>query len=161
MVQVCDTASRPASAEGREAAASRWYAGDGGPTSDVAAKATARCSSCGYFVPMAGALRATFGVCANESSPSDGRVVSLDHGCGAHSETDADQAGWVITLEDLDEKGAVLCGDPDRVIEVAKRYEVAGCEMLMCLVNPYKIPQDKVMESIELIGKHVLPEFQH
>jgi Protein of unknown function (DUF3027) len=77
---------RVLSAEGREAAASRWYAGDGGPTSDVAAKATARCSSCGYFLPMAGALRATFGVCANEWSPSDARVVSLDHGCGAHSE---------------------------------------------------------------------------
>ena len=40
---------------------------------------------------MAGALRAVFGVCANEWSPSDGRVVSLDHGCGAHSETDVEQ----------------------------------------------------------------------
>jgi hypothetical protein len=40
---------------------------------------------------MAGALRSTFGVCANEWSPSDGRVISLDHGCGAHSETDVDQ----------------------------------------------------------------------
>jgi hypothetical protein len=29
-------------------------------------------------------------VCANEWSPSDGRVVTLDHGCGAHSETDMD-----------------------------------------------------------------------
>ena len=37
---------------------------------------------------MAGALRAVFGVCANGWSPSDGQVVSLDHGCGAHSETD-------------------------------------------------------------------------
>ena len=82
---------RVLSAEGREAAASRWYAGDGGPTSDVALKATARCSTCGYFLPMAGALRATFGVCANEWSPSDGHVISLDHGCGAHSETDVEQ----------------------------------------------------------------------
>jgi hypothetical protein len=37
---------------------------------------------------MAGALRSFFGVCANAWSPSDGRVVSLDHGCGAHSEVD-------------------------------------------------------------------------
>ncbi|GAB3054679.1 DUF3027 domain-containing protein [Intrasporangium mesophilum] len=79
---------RVLSAEGREDAATRWYAGDGGPTSEVSVKATARCSTCGYFVPMAGALRPVFGVCANEWSPSDGRVVSLDHGCGAHSETD-------------------------------------------------------------------------
>ena len=34
------------------------------------------------------ALRAVFGVCANAWSPSDGQVVSLDHGCGAHSESD-------------------------------------------------------------------------
>ena len=48
------------------------------------------CSTCGFFVPMAGALRSVFGVCANEWSPSDARVVSLDHGCGAHSEVDVD-----------------------------------------------------------------------
>ena len=83
--------ARVLSAEGRDVAATRWYAGDGGPTSEVAVKATARCSTCGYFLPMAGALRATFGVCANEWSPSDGRVITLDHGCGAHSETEAEQ----------------------------------------------------------------------
>jgi hypothetical protein len=81
---------RVLSAEGRETAATRWYEGENGPTSEVAQKASAPCSTCGYFVPMAGALRAVFGVCANEWSPSDGRVVSLDHGCGAHSETDMD-----------------------------------------------------------------------
>ena len=51
-------------------------------------QAPAPCSTCGFFVPMAGALRSLFGVCANAWSPSDGRVVSLDHGCGAHSEID-------------------------------------------------------------------------
>lgn len=79
---------RVLSAEGREAAAQRWYDGESGPTAAVAVKAPAPCSSCGFFVPMAGALRSVFGVCANEWSPSDGRVVSLDHGCGAHSEVD-------------------------------------------------------------------------
>ena len=79
---------RVLSAEGREVAAQRWYDGESGPTAAVAVKAPAPCSSCGFFVPMAGALRAVFGVCANEWSPSDGRVVSLDHGCGAHSEAD-------------------------------------------------------------------------
>jgi hypothetical protein len=81
--------ARVLSAEGRAVAAQRWYAGTAGPTSPVAVKAPAPCSSCGFFVPMAGALRALFGVCANEWSPSDGTVVSLDHGCGAHSEVDA------------------------------------------------------------------------
>ncbi len=79
---------RVLSAEGREAAAQRWYEGDAGPATAVAAKAPLPCASCGYFLPMAGALRALFGVCANAWSPSDGHVVSLDHGCGAHSEAD-------------------------------------------------------------------------
>jgi hypothetical protein len=79
---------RVLSAEGREVAAQRWYDGEAGPTAPIAVKAPALCSTCGFFVPMAGALRAVFGVCANEWSPSDGRVVSLDHGCGAHSEVD-------------------------------------------------------------------------
>ena len=81
---------RVLSAEGREAAAQRWYDGDHGPNAPVAQKAPAPCSSCGFFLPMAGALRSFFGVCANAWSPSDGSVVSLDHGCGAHSEVDID-----------------------------------------------------------------------
>ncbi|KGN30623.1 hypothetical protein N802_06400 [Knoellia sinensis KCTC 19936] len=81
---------RVLSAEGREVAAQRWYDGDHGPNAPVAQKAPAPCSSCGFFIPMAGALRSFFGVCANAWSPSDGAVVSLDHGCGAHSEVDID-----------------------------------------------------------------------
>lgn len=79
---------RVLSAEGREAAAQRWYDGSHGPTAEVAVKAPAPCSECGYFLPMPGELRRVFGVCANEWSPSDGGVVSRDHGCGAHSEVD-------------------------------------------------------------------------
>ncbi len=74
--------------EGRDEAAQRWYTGESGPASDVALQAPAQCSTCGYFVPLSGSLRQSFGVCANAWSPSDASVVSLDHGCGAHSETD-------------------------------------------------------------------------
>ncbi|APH00443.1 DUF3027 domain-containing protein [Janibacter sp. FSL W8-0316] len=81
---------RVLSAEGRARAALRWYDGAHGPNAEVATKAPARCAGCGYFIPMAGALRSVFGVCANEWSPSDGGVVSRDHGCGAHSEIDMD-----------------------------------------------------------------------
>lgn len=80
---------RVLSAEGREEASQRWYDGENGPTAPVATKSREHCSSCGYYLPLAGALRAVFGVCANAWSPSDGRVVSLDHGCGAHSESAA------------------------------------------------------------------------
>ena len=40
-----------------------------------------------------------------------------------------------------------------------KRYEAAGCDLLLCLVNPYNIPHEQVMQSIELLGKEVIPAF--
>lgn len=78
--------ARVLSLEGRAAAAQRWYEGDHGPHSPIAAAAPAQCSTCGFLVQLAGPLRQVFGVCANEYSPSDGQTVSYDHGCGAHSE---------------------------------------------------------------------------
>jgi hypothetical protein len=71
---------------GREETAERWYAGDGGPETAMARHAPAACGTCGFFLPLAGSLRAVFGVCGNEFAPRDGQVVSADHGCGAHSE---------------------------------------------------------------------------
>ena len=71
---------------GRDDAVDRWYSGDHGPAAPIAESAPAQCSTCGFVVPLGGSLRRVFGVCANAMSPSDGRVVSYDHGCGAHSE---------------------------------------------------------------------------
>jgi len=56
---------------------------------------------------MAGALRAVFGVCANEWSPSDGQVVSLDLGGGAHSETEVEVRAEHVDAPVLDELGYV------------------------------------------------------
>jgi hypothetical protein len=71
---------------GRDDAVDRWYSGEHGPTAALAEAAPAQCSTCGFVVPLGGSLRRMFGVCANAYSPSDGNVVSYDHGCGAHSE---------------------------------------------------------------------------
>ncbi|WP_418605239.1 DUF3027 domain-containing protein [Georgenia sp. SUBG003] len=79
--------ARVLSPEGRAQALTRWYEGDRGPFAPSAKAAAAPCSTCGFFMKLAGSPRTVFGVCANEWSPDDGRVVSMDHGCGAHSET--------------------------------------------------------------------------
>ena len=96
---------RVLSAQGVSSAAERWYGGDHGPDAEGVRKAHATCSTCGFFVPMAGALRAIFGVCANEWATDDGSVVSLDHGCGAHSETDLPDQGpeWPINPSRVDD----------------------------------------------------------
>jgi hypothetical protein len=78
--------ARVMSIEGRDQASKRWYESDRGPQSPIAQAAPKPCSSCAFFLPIAGSLRSSFGVCANAISPEDARVVSVDHGCGAHSE---------------------------------------------------------------------------
>ena len=77
---------RTLSPEGRDVAAQRWYDGDGGPDSPLARSAPDSCTTCGFLLRIAGPLSETFGVCANGDANDDGRIVSFDHGCGAHSE---------------------------------------------------------------------------
>ena len=77
---------RVLSIEGRDQAAKRWIEGDRGPNAPIAQFAPKNCGSCGFYLPIAGSFRQAFGVCANAISPEDARVVSVNHGCGAHSE---------------------------------------------------------------------------
>jgi hypothetical protein len=77
---------RTLSLEGRDLAAQRWYDGDAGPEAPIARSAPDQCTTCGFLLRLAGPLAEMFGVCANGDANDDGRVVSLDHGCGAHSE---------------------------------------------------------------------------
>jgi hypothetical protein len=74
------------SREGRDDAAQRWFEGDTGPQSDIAKAAPGRCGSCGFAVTLAGTLGHAFGVCSNERTPFDGKVVSHAHGCGGHTD---------------------------------------------------------------------------
>jgi hypothetical protein len=78
--------SRVLSAYGRDDTAERWYESDHGPRTPLSHAAPATCVSCGFFVPLSGGLGRLFGACGNAFAPDDGRVVSSDHGCGAHSE---------------------------------------------------------------------------
>jgi hypothetical protein len=91
---------RVMSREGRAEAAQRWYDSDHGPNApiSVGAPPNARCGMCAFYLPLAGSLRQTFGVCGNLFAPDDGRVVSADHGCGAHSEVLVEQT---VPVEEL------------------------------------------------------------
>jgi len=82
---------RVLSAEGRDEAADRWLAGEGGPDNQLSKLAPDVCETCGFFVRLQGSLGTLFGVCTNAFSVSEGAVVSVDHGCGAHSNVVADE----------------------------------------------------------------------
>jgi len=100
---------RVLSREGRADTADRWYAGEHGPEAPIAmaAPTNARCGMCGFYLPLAGAFRPIFGVCGNLYAPDDGRVVSADHGCGAHSEVLLEAATPVEELPTVYDDGEV------------------------------------------------------
>jgi alkanesulfonate monooxygenase SsuD/methylene tetrahydromethanopterin reductase-like flavin-dependent oxidoreductase (luciferase family) len=57
-------------------------------------------------------------------------------------------------------KNSVIAGDPDEVIARARQYEAAGVDQLLCLMNPHDIPNENILQTIEMMGKYVLPEFK-
>jgi alkanesulfonate monooxygenase SsuD/methylene tetrahydromethanopterin reductase-like flavin-dependent oxidoreductase (luciferase family) len=62
-----------------------------------------------------------------------------------------------LTFDYLVTNETVLCGDPDHCLEMCRRYEAVGVDLLLLLVQSYDIPHEKVMRSIELIGTEVMP----
>jgi hypothetical protein len=104
--------NRVLSAIGRDSTAIRWYTSEHGPGTPLARAAPGPCLTCGFLTGLAGPLGRVFGVCANEYAPDDGRVVSLDHGCGAHSEALATGPGFGTIAPVIDEVGYDLVEMP-------------------------------------------------
>jgi hypothetical protein len=98
---------RVMSAEGRSEAVGRWSAGEFGPGSPMARQAPGPCATCGSYLPLAGSLRQTVGACGNAYAPADGRVVTADYGCGAHSQATlvVDEATEVVRTARYDTGG--------------------------------------------------------
>jgi hypothetical protein len=109
--------ARVLSAIGRDVTAERWYTGDHGPHAPLARAAPAQCATCGFMVRLAGPLGGVFGVCANAYAPEDGRVVSADHGCGAHSEADRAAGADPVMPPIIDELGYDLVDQPGVSVE--------------------------------------------
>lgn len=76
---------RVLSQTGRDEAVERWFRGDPGPDNQLTKLAPDVCETCGFFVRLRGGMGVLFGACSNAYSLSDASVVSIDHGCGAHS----------------------------------------------------------------------------
>jgi alkanesulfonate monooxygenase SsuD/methylene tetrahydromethanopterin reductase-like flavin-dependent oxidoreductase (luciferase family) len=66
----------------------------------------------------------------------------------------------LLSMEYLLGEGACVVGTPADCIEACRRYEEAGVDLLLCLVNPWKIPHEAVMRTIELMGTEVIPQFR-
>lgn len=63
-------------------------------------------------------------------------------------------------LEQLVSSGTYCIGNPDTTIRTIEKYQAAGVDQIMLLMQFGGVPHDKIMESIRLYGKHVIPHFQ-
>jgi alkanesulfonate monooxygenase SsuD/methylene tetrahydromethanopterin reductase-like flavin-dependent oxidoreductase (luciferase family) len=57
--------------------------------------------------------------------------------------------------------GTVICGNPDDCIKGIAKYPEAGIDELMLLVQVGRMPHAAIMDTIKLIGRHVIPYFQN
>ncbi|MDQ0341021.1 alkanesulfonate monooxygenase SsuD/methylene tetrahydromethanopterin reductase-like flavin-dependent oxidoreductase (luciferase family) [Caldalkalibacillus uzonensis] len=68
--------------------------------------------------------------------------------------------GRSAQFEDLEEREQLLIGNPEDVILRLKKYEQAGCNHIMMLMNFGGLPHEKVLKSMELVAQEVMPAFK-
>jgi len=65
-----------------------------------------------------------------------------------------------IDADTLVERGVLVAGDPDDCLRSIAIHEEAGVDELQFLMATETVPHDKVMSSIEMFGKYVIPELK-
>ncbi len=65
-----------------------------------------------------------------------------------------------LDADTLADRGVIIAGDPDSCIEALKKHEATGIDQMMIMTQTETVPHEKVMKSIELFGKYVIPEFK-
>lgn len=134
---------------GRAQTAQRWYEGPRGPKSLSTKTASGNlCSTCGFFVALQGDLSEMFGVCANKWSPDDGKVVSLDHGCGEHSEIEPPEPShmWIQSKPAFDDLHIDVIAQAPR----DERGEVELIEKLGAAGLPFDVPKGTIILKSQL-----------
>ena len=82
--------------------------------------------------------------------------ISLDAGPGA-----ARAAIAQLDANTLADRGVIIAGDPDSCATAVQMYEDIGVDQVMMIMQTETIPHEKVMGSIELFGKEVIPRFKN
>ncbi|MEM3086590.1 MAG: LLM class flavin-dependent oxidoreductase [Halobacteria archaeon] len=61
---------------------------------------------------------------------------------------------------DLTKNGTILVGAPGTINDAIELYDKIGVTQMVMLVQAGRLPHDKIMESLKLFGKEVLPSWQ-
>jgi len=81
--------------------------------------------------------------------------LSLDSGPGA-----ARAAIAQLDANVLSDRGVIIAGNPESCIKTVQMYEDIGVDQVMMIMQTETICHEKVMESMELFGKEVIPAFR-
>lgn len=94
-------------------------------------------------------------VSTNDEDAPANDVLDFSGGVAiAHKTWDA------LDADTLSDRAVVIAGNPDSCIEALKKHEATGIDQMMIMMQTETIPHDKVLKSIELFGKYVIPEFK-
>jgi alkanesulfonate monooxygenase SsuD/methylene tetrahydromethanopterin reductase-like flavin-dependent oxidoreductase (luciferase family) len=63
-------------------------------------------------------------------------------------------------LDALIENGTFCIGDPDACVRTIEKYQAAGVDQMICLMQAGRIPHEKIMRSLELFATRVIPRFR-
>jgi alkanesulfonate monooxygenase SsuD/methylene tetrahydromethanopterin reductase-like flavin-dependent oxidoreductase (luciferase family) len=93
----------------------------------------------------------------DELSTGDAPEVDLSGGSGVIA-----QAIWnQLDADTLAERGVIVAGDPQSCLTAIRVHEAVGVDQLQFLMATETIPHEKVMKSIELFGKYVIPQLRN
>ena len=71
--------------------------------------------------------------------------------------------GEVVSGEEVYEilgaQDSIIIGDPETCRRKMERYQEAGVDRLMCLMQLGSLRHEHVMESLRLVGEHIIPVF--
>jgi alkanesulfonate monooxygenase SsuD/methylene tetrahydromethanopterin reductase-like flavin-dependent oxidoreductase (luciferase family) len=101
-------------------------------------------------------LRANFSRYIKGEGAEGAPTVDLSGGSGQIA-----SALWnQIDAETLVDRGVLVAGDPESCLRSIAIHEEAGVDELQFLMATETVPHETVMQSIELFGKHVIPELK-
>ena len=60
----------------------------------------------------------------------------------------------------LADRGVIIAGNPESCIKTIQMYEDIGVDQVIMIMQTETINHERVMESLELFGKEVIPAFQ-
>jgi alkanesulfonate monooxygenase SsuD/methylene tetrahydromethanopterin reductase-like flavin-dependent oxidoreductase (luciferase family) len=101
-------------------------------------------------------LKANFARYLKTDGAEGAPVVDLSGGSGQIA-----TALWnQIDADTLVDRGVLVAGDPESCLRSIAIHEEAGVDELQFLMATESVPHERVMSSIEMFGRHVIPELK-